>query len=202
MVDGKGRGRDGDGRSGAAVRACRGRSAWTTSASASLQGDHGMVPQLRPVLAAGCGRANHPERRRQALAPSGRRQAPVRAPVGDSLAAPPGVVDDRILWGLTTELGHFGGLPGGPQKVVAWGKALEWTVLLAARPPRLGENWLWWSTACWRGTAPTASGAAADRRCRSSCCRPADLTTFGWAGSIGVRSPALSASGRPGCGCY
>jgi hypothetical protein len=31
-------------------------------------------------------------------------------------------------------------------EVVAWGKALEWTVLLSARPPQLGENWLWWST--------------------------------------------------------
>lgn len=60
---------------------------------------------------------------------------------------PSGVVDDRILWDLTTELGHFGGVPGGPQEVVAWGRALEWTVLLAARPPQLGENWLWWSTA-------------------------------------------------------
>jgi hypothetical protein len=59
---------------------------------------------------------------------------------------PPGAVDDRILSDLTRELGHFGDLPGGPKEVVAWGKALEWTVLLAARPPQLGENWLWWST--------------------------------------------------------
>jgi hypothetical protein len=62
---------------------------------------------------------------------------------------PPGAVDDRILSDLTRELGHFGdlpGLPGGPMEVVAWGKALEWTVLLSARPPQLGENWLWWST--------------------------------------------------------
>jgi hypothetical protein len=62
---------------------------------------------------------------------------------------PPGAVDDRILSDLTRELGHFGdlpGLPGGPMEVVAWGKALEWMVLLSARPPQLGENWLWWST--------------------------------------------------------
>jgi hypothetical protein len=59
---------------------------------------------------------------------------------------PPGAVDDRILWDLTRELGHFGDLPGGPKEVVAWGKALERTVLLAARPPQLGENWLRWST--------------------------------------------------------
>ena len=62
---------------------------------------------------------------------------------------PPGAVDDRILSDLTRELGHFGdlpGLPGGPMEVVAWGKALEWMVLLSARPPHLGENWLWWST--------------------------------------------------------
>jgi hypothetical protein len=62
---------------------------------------------------------------------------------------PRGAVDDRILSDLTRELGHFGdlpGLPGGAKEVVAWGKALERTVLLAARPPQLGENWLWWST--------------------------------------------------------
>lgn len=59
---------------------------------------------------------------------------------------PPGAVDDRVLWDLTRDPGGFGGIPHGPKEVVAWGKALEWTVLLAARPPRLGENWLWWST--------------------------------------------------------
>jgi hypothetical protein len=59
---------------------------------------------------------------------------------------PPGAVDDRVLWDVTREPGHFGGVPDGPKEVVAWGKALEWTVLLAARPPQLGENWLWWST--------------------------------------------------------
>jgi hypothetical protein len=57
------------------------------------------------------------------------------------------VVDDRMLWHLTREQGRFGGIPGEPKEVVAWGKALGRTVLLAARPPQPGENWLSWSTA-------------------------------------------------------
>src|SRR4029453_3265694 len=59
---------------------------------------------------------------------------------------PPGVVDDRILWDLTRAPGRVGGVAGGSKEVVAWGKALGRTVLLAARPPQPGENWLSWST--------------------------------------------------------
>jgi hypothetical protein len=116
---------------------------------------------------------------------------------------PPGAVDDRILSDLTRELGHFGdlpGLPGGPMEVVAWGKALEWTVLLSARPPQLGENWLWWSTGLVEADGASSVG---------SCGGPGNplqpLQASGShnlrAGSTGGRSPALSASGRPGCGC-
>jgi hypothetical protein len=59
---------------------------------------------------------------------------------------PAGAVDDRMLWDLTRDLGHFGGAPGGPREVVAWGQALGRMVLLAARPPQPRENWLSWST--------------------------------------------------------
>ena len=34
---------------------------------------------------------------------------------------------------VTREPGHFGGVPDGRKEVVAWGKAQEWTVLLAAK---------------------------------------------------------------------
>jgi hypothetical protein len=59
---------------------------------------------------------------------------------------PPGAVDEQVLWAVPRELGRFGGVPGGSKEVVAWGKALGRTVLLAARPPQPGENWLSWST--------------------------------------------------------
>jgi hypothetical protein len=59
---------------------------------------------------------------------------------------PPGAVDDRVLWEVTRRPERFGGVPGGPKEVVAWGKALGRTVLLVARPPQPGENWLSWST--------------------------------------------------------
>jgi hypothetical protein len=59
---------------------------------------------------------------------------------------PPGAVDDRVLWEVTRRPERFGGVPGGPKEVVAWGKALGRTVLVVARPPQPGENWLSWST--------------------------------------------------------
>jgi hypothetical protein len=114
---------------------------------------------------------------------------------------PPGAVDDRILWDLTRDPGGFGGVPGGPQEVVAWGKALEWTVLLAARPPQPGENWLWWSTGLLEADGAYSVGSCGGPGMPLQPLQASGSHNLRVGGSTGVRSPAWSPSGWPGCGC-
>jgi hypothetical protein len=60
--------------------------------------------------------------------------------------APPGRVYQRQVRELASELGRCrGGAPGGPKVIVGWGKALVGTWMLAATPPRPGEDGLGWS---------------------------------------------------------
>jgi hypothetical protein len=57
--------------------------------------------------------------------------------------APPGPVYQRQVRELAGELARCRG--GGPKVIVGWGKALVGTWMLAAKPPRPGEDWLCWS---------------------------------------------------------
>ena len=60
--------------------------------------------------------------------------------------APPGPVYQRQVRELASELARCrGGVAGGPKVIVGWGKALVGTWMLAAKPPRPGEDWLCWS---------------------------------------------------------
>jgi hypothetical protein len=112
---------------------------------------------------------------------------------------PTGAVDDRVLWDVTREQPSAAFLVA-PRR--SWPGERLWSGrscwLLGLRS--LERSGCGGVPACWRRTAPTASGAAADRGCHSSRCRPADLTTFGWAGSTGAGRRRCQQAGGPGAG--
>jgi hypothetical protein len=60
---------------------------------------------------------------------------------------PSGAVDAWFLQNVTSEDGGWEpDIPPGPLEVVAWGTGLGQTVLLAAKPPQPGQNWLRWNS--------------------------------------------------------
>jgi hypothetical protein len=60
---------------------------------------------------------------------------------------PPGAVDAWFLQNVTSEDGGWQpDTPAGVLEVVGWGTGLGHTVLLAAKPPRPGQNWLRWNS--------------------------------------------------------
>jgi hypothetical protein len=62
-------------------------------------------------------------------------------------APPPGAVDAWFLQSVMSEDGGWeADAPAGLMEVVTWGTGLGQTVLLAAKPPRPGENWLRWNS--------------------------------------------------------
>jgi hypothetical protein len=68
-----------------------------------------------------------------------------------------------MLASVTRELGRWqSNVPGEPKVVAAWGQALGRTVLLAAKPPQPGENWL-----CWNSGLFEADGASSIGSCGS-----------------------------------
>jgi hypothetical protein len=69
--------------------------------------------------------------------------------------SPPGPIGAGMVRDVASELAHCrGGNPGGPIVLVAWGKALDRTWLILAKPPRPGEGWL-----CWANGLFEAGGA-------------------------------------------
>jgi hypothetical protein len=77
----------------------------------------------------------------------------VQRPVG----SPAGAVGEQMVRDVTTELARCqGGDPAEPAVLVAWGKGHGRVWLIAARPPRPGEDRL-----CWNDGLFEASGAGA-----------------------------------------
>jgi hypothetical protein len=76
--------------------------------------------------------------------PKGSSQAPSYLQMHGGLP-PTGAVDAWMLQRVVNELGHRRRGNRGPKEIVAWGKGLGRTVLLSARPPERGEDWLYWS---------------------------------------------------------
>jgi hypothetical protein len=75
----------------------------------------------------------------------------VQLPAG----SPPGAAGEGMVRDVATALADCqGGDPDGPTVLVAWGTAHSRTWLIAAKPPRPGENWL-----CWNSGVFEASGA-------------------------------------------
>jgi hypothetical protein len=69
--------------------------------------------------------------------------------------SPPGKVGAGMVRDVASELTRCrGGDPDGPKVLVAWGRGHDQTWLIAAKPPRPGENWL-----CWNFGVFEASGA-------------------------------------------
>jgi hypothetical protein len=58
---------------------------------------------------------------------------------------PTGAVDAWMLQRVMNEQGHRRRGHSGPKEIVAWGTILGRTVLLSARSPELGEDWLCWN---------------------------------------------------------
>jgi hypothetical protein len=90
------------------------------------------------------------------LTPSTRRPAKSPKPrIEYPAGSPPGLIGAGMVRDVASELAHCrGGNPGGPMVLVAWGKALDRTWLILAKPPRPGEGWL-----CWANGLFEAGGA-------------------------------------------
>jgi hypothetical protein len=66
----------------------------------------------------------------------------VQLPAG----SPPGKVGQGMVRDVASELARCKGGDPDEKVLVAWGKAHGQTWLIAAKPPRPGENWLCWAT--------------------------------------------------------
>lgn len=66
----------------------------------------------------------------------------VQRPAG----SPPGTAGEGMVRDVASELARCKGGEPDEKVLVAWGKAHGQTWLIAAKPPRPGENWLCWAT--------------------------------------------------------
>lgn len=66
----------------------------------------------------------------------------VQRPAG----SPPGAAGEGMVRDVASELARCKGGEPDEKVLVAWGKAHGQTWLIAAKPPRPGENWLCWAT--------------------------------------------------------
>jgi hypothetical protein len=117
-------------------------------------------------------------------------------------APPPGAVDAWFLQSVMSEDGGWeADAPAGLMEVVTWGTGLGQTVLLAAKPPRPGENWLRWNSGLRDAEGWSAIGSHGGPGMPYG---PLEASggSIGCPGSLAwAWSVALSPSGRHGCGC-